>query len=147
MSSLSFYTRVIKSNRTICQDRCNFLILNFGPQHPAAHGVLRLVLSLVGEVIRDVDPHIGFLHRGSERLLELSNVGSGGVFIDRLDYTSVLTQTHAYCLAYESDRNGNLLDAQTLTLRTILDELARMLNHLLSIATHALDVGTMATLF
>jgi NADH-quinone oxidoreductase subunit D len=126
--------------------RNNLLLLNFGPQHPSAHGVLRLVVILHGEYIVSLDPHIGFLHRGTEKLCESKSYTNLSVFMDRLDYTSVLTQTHAYCLAIES----SLLDRiniKTLQIRTIFDELSRILNHLLSIATHALDIGTMAQLF
>jgi NADH-quinone oxidoreductase subunit D len=121
--------------------------LNFGPQHPSSHGVLRLVLELDNELITKIDPHIGFLHRGSEKLLESCNLYNGSVFTDRLDYTSILTQSHAYCLAVESSSIGFTSSLKTILIRTIFDELSRIMNHLLSLATHALDIGTMATLF
>jgi len=121
--------------------------INFGPQHPASHGVLRLVLQLNGELVDKVDPHIGFLHRGSEKLMESRNYTQGAVYLDRLDYTSVLTQTHAYCLCVESAASYRSVNTGTRLARTVFDELARMLNHLLAISTHSLDVGSMATLF
>ena len=122
-------------------------VLNFGPQHPASHGVLRLVLQINGELIQKIDPHIGFLHRGSERLAESQNFSNGVVFTDRLDYTSVLTQTHAYCQAVESLIQNNTQTTANDLFRIMFDELARMLNHLLAISTHSLDVGSMAPLF
>jgi NADH-quinone oxidoreductase subunit D len=127
--------------------RLRSAVINFGPQHPASHGVLRLVVQLNGEVVEKIDPHIGFLHRGSEKLMENRNFTQAAVYLDRLDYTSVLTQTHAYCLAVESATAEGALNTNTLLLRTLFDELARMLNHLLAISTHSLDVGSMATLF
>nr|Q5DUX5.1 RecName: Full=NADH-ubiquinone oxidoreductase 49 kDa subunit; AltName: Full=NADH dehydrogenase subunit 7 [Nyctotherus ovalis]CAI38863.1 NADH dehydrogenase subunit 7 [Nyctotherus ovalis] len=127
--------------------RFRILILNFGPQHPASHGVLRLVIVIIGEVVTKLDPHIGFLHRGTERLVEEHSYMNAAVFMDRLDYTTVLTQTHAYCLAVEQALAKSRLCIRTQLLRTIFDELSRILNHLLSIATHALDIGTMAMLF
>lgn len=123
------------------------LILNFGPQHPASHGVLRLVISIHGEVVTAIDPNIGFLHRGTEKLVEQHTLSNASVFMDRLDYTSVLTQTHAYCMAVERATGTIGVGTYTEIIRTVFDELSRLLNHLLSIATHALDVGTMATLF
>lgn len=123
------------------------MILNFGPQHPASHGVLRLIITLMGEYVYEIDPNIGFLHRGTEKLLELQPLLQASVFMDRLDYTSVLTQTHAYCMCAERILACSLADNDTRLLRTLLDEFSRILNHLLSLATHALDIGTMATLF
>lgn len=109
--------------------------------------MLRLVLQLHGEVIERADAHIGFLHRGSEFLMESRTFVSNTVFIDRLDYTSVLTQTHAYCLAVERLCKVSTLNVKTTTARVLLDELSRLLNHLLAAAAHALDVGTMSPLF
>jgi len=146
LAVLNNYFNTLYSNRFIKPQLGFNLILNFGPQHPAAHGVLRLVISLRGEYIYSIDPHIGFLHRGTESLMEKHTFLNNTVFLDRLDYTSVLTQTHAYCLAVECAFNGNN-NIITLCLRTLFDELSRMLNHFLSIATHALDVGTMAIIF
>lgn len=120
--------------------------LNFGPQHPASHGVLRLVVQLNGELVEKLDPHIGYLHRGSEKLLELKDFKKGSLYLDRLDYTSVLTQTHAYCLCVEQ-LNSYYLTTNSLIFRSVFDELARLLNHLLANSTHSLDIGSMAPLF
>ena len=117
----------------------NFTI-NFGPQHPAAHGVLRLVLELNGEVIERADPHIGLLHRGTEKLIENKTYLQALPYFDRLDYVSMMVQEHAYSLSIESLLTLDVpLRAQYI--RVIFSELTRILNHLLSITTHALDVG------
>jgi len=117
----------------------NFTI-NFGPQHPAAHGVLRLVLELKGEVIHRADPHIGLLHRGTEKLIEYKNYIQALPYFDRLDYVSMMSQEYTYCLAVEKLLNCEVpLRAQYL--RVIFSELTRILNHLLSIGCHAMDVG------
>ncbi len=134
-------------NAAVEQKSIKSVLLNFGPQHPASHGVLRLVLQLNGEVIEKIDAHIGFLHRGSEKLMESRGFMQASVYLDRLDYTSVLTQTHAYCLAVENLLVADAISSTTAAVRTIFDELARMLNHLLAISTHSLDVGSMAPLF
>ena len=121
--------------------------MNFGPQHPAAHGVLRMILQLNGETIEKVDTHIGLLHRGTEKLIETKKYLLGLPYFDRLDYCSMLAQEHAYCLSVESlnySENNNLYN---LTLRTLFDELTRILNHLLALACHALDVGSMSSIF
>jgi len=117
----------------------NFTI-NFGPQHPAAHGVLRLVLELKGEVIHRADPHIGLLHRGTEKLIEYKNYIQALPYFDRLDYVSMMSQEHTYCLAVEKLLNcGVPLRAQYL--RVLFAEITRILNHLLAIGCHAMDVG------
>ena len=117
----------------------NFTI-NFGPQHPAAHGVLRLVLELKGEVIYRADPHIGLLHRGTEKLIEYKNYVQALPYFDRLDYVSMMSQEHTYCLAVEKLLNCEVpLRAQYL--RVMFAEITRILNHLLSIGCHAMDVG------
>jgi len=117
----------------------NFTI-NFGPQHPAAHGVLRLVLELKGEVIHRADPHIGLLHRGTEKLIEYKNYTQALPYFDRLDYVSMMSQEHTYCLAVEKLLNcGVPLRAQYL--RVLFAEITRILNHLLAIGCHAMDVG------
>lgn len=122
----------------------NFKIfnLNFGPQHPAAHGVLRLLLELKGEVIKKIDPHIGLLHRGTEKLLEKKTYVQGLPYFDRLDYVSMMTQEHAYCLVLETLQKTNTPN-RSKYLRIIFTEITRILNHLLNITTHALDVGAM----
>ena len=121
--------------------------LNFGPQHPAAHGVLRLILQLNGEVIERLDPHIGLLHRGSEKLIEDRIYLQGLPYFDRFDYCSMLVQEHAYCLAIESLMGTTNYSSNLSQIRTLFDELTRILNHLLAIAGHALDVGSMSSMF
>lgn len=118
------------------------LILNFGPQHPAAHGVLRLLLHLDGEYIVKADPHIGLLHRGTEKLMEYKSFLQSLPYMDRLDYVSMMTQEHCYSLAVESLLNLNI-SKRSQFIRVLFDELTRLLNHLLSITTHALDVGAL----
>ena len=124
----------------------NFSI-NFGPQHPAAHGVLRLVLELKGEVIERADPHIGLLHRGTEKLMEHRTYLKSLPYFDRLDYVSMMAQEHAFCIAIESLLNTVSYTATYVQIRVLFDELTRMLNHLLAITTHALDVGNMSPAF
>ena len=99
-----------------------------------------------GEFIEKVDPNIGFLHRGSERLMELNFFIQNTLFLERLDYTSVLTQSHAYCLSVESLYNCSMCFG-TKIIRVLFDELARILNHTLAVSTHSLDAGSMAPLF
>ena len=120
--------------------------LNFGPQHPAAHGVLRLVLKLNGEVVKKCDPHIGLLHRGTEKLIENKTFLQSLPYFDRLDYVSTLAQENVYCMAIDK-LCGLKKQAATLITRTVFDELTRILNHLLAISCHALDVGSMSTIF
>lgn len=120
----------------------NNFILNFGPQHPSAHGVLRLILELDGEIIKNADPHIGLLHRGTEKLLEYKTYIQGLPYFDRLDYVSMMCQEHTYCLAIEKLLKCNVpLRAQYI--RVLFSEITRLLNHLLSITTHAMDVGAL----
>jgi NADH dehydrogenase (ubiquinone) Fe-S protein 2 len=119
----------------------NFTI-NFGPQHPAAHGVLRLVLELKGEVIERADPHIGLLHRGTEKLIEFKTYLQALPYFDRLDYVSMMSQEHSYCLAVERLTNCEVpIRAQYI--RVLFAELTRILNHLLAVGCHAMDVGAM----
>ena len=118
-------------------------IINFGPQHPASHGVLRLVLELDGEIVKNAVPHIGFLHRATEKLVEtkpyLQNIG----YMDRLDYISMMCNEHAYVLAIEKLLGINPpIRAQYI--RVMFDELTRILNHLLWLGTHSLDIGAMS---
>ena len=121
--------------------------LNFGPQHPAAHGVLRMILQLNGEIIEKLDPHVGLLHRGSEKLMEDRIYLQNMPYFDRFDYVAMLAQEHAYCLAIESLlKNFNYSTTFTL-IRTLYDEITRLINHLLAIACHALDVGSMSSVF
>ena len=116
--------------------------LNFGPQHPSAHGVLRLVLELNGEVITKADPHIGLLHRGTEKLIEYKTFLQALPYFDRLDYVSMMAQEHVYALAVEA-LLGCIVPLRAQYIRVVFLELTRILNHLLSITTHALDVGAL----
>jgi NADH-quinone oxidoreductase subunit D len=116
--------------------------MNFGPQHPAAHGVLRLVLELDGEVVERADPHIGLLHRGTEKLIEYRPYIQSIPYFDRLDYTSMLCQEHSYVLAMER-LLGVEVPERALWIRTLMDEITRIGNHLLNITTMALDCGAM----
>lgn len=119
----------------------NFSI-NFGPQHPAAHGVLRLVVELSGESVIRAEPHIGLLHRGTEKLIEYKTYVQGIPYFDRLDYVSMMAQEHAYCLAIENLLNCTV-PLRAKYIRTIFLELTRLMNHLLAVSTHALDVGAL----
>jgi NADH-quinone oxidoreductase subunit D len=116
--------------------------LNFGPQHPAAHGVLRLVLELDGEVVVRADPHVGLLHRGTEKLAESKPYNQSIGYMDRLDYMSMLCNEHAYVLAIER-LLGIEPPLRAQYIRVMYDEITRILNHLLWLGTHALDVGAM----
>jgi len=118
------------------------MTMNFGPQHPAAHGVLRLVLELDGEMVVKADPHIGLLHRGTEKLIEYKNYLQALPYFDRLDYVSMMAQEHAYSLAVEKLVECNV-PLRAKLLRILFCEITRILNHLLALTTHALDVGAM----
>lgn len=117
--------------------------LNFGPQHPAAHGVLRLVLELDGEVIQRADPHIGLLHRATEKLAEHKTFIQALPYMDRLDYVSMMCNEHAYVMAIEK-LAGIQVPLRAQYIRVMFDEITRILNHLMSIGSHGLDVGAMA---
>src|SRR6187399_1513123 len=116
--------------------------LNFGPQHPAAHGVLRLVLELDGEVIQRADPHIGLLHRGTEKLAETRTYLQSVPYMDRLDYVSMMSNEHAYVMAIEK-LLGIEVPVRAQYIRVMFDEITRLLNHLMWLGAHALDVGAM----
>jgi NADH-quinone oxidoreductase subunit D len=116
--------------------------INFGPQHPAAHGVLRLVLELDGEVIERADPHVGLLHRGTEKLAETKTFLQSVPYMDRLDYMSMMVNEHAYCMAIEK-LVGMQVPERAQYIRVMFDEITRILNHLLWLGTHALDIGAM----
>jgi NADH dehydrogenase (ubiquinone) Fe-S protein 2 len=122
----------------------NFTI-NFGPQHPAAHGVLRLVLELDGETITYADPHVGLLHRGTEKLLENKNYLQGLPYFDRLDYVSMMIQEHCYSLSIET-LTGMEIPERASYIRVLFSEITRILNHLLAVSCHALDVGALTPL-
>lgn len=119
----------------------NFTI-NFGPQHPAAHGVLRLVLELQGEVVERASPHIGLLHRGTEKLIEHKTYLQALPYFDRLDYVSMMSQEHSYCLAVEKLTKCSIPE-RAQYIRVLFAELTRILNHLLAVGCHAMDVGAM----
>ena len=114
--------------------------LNFGPQHPAAHGVLRLILEMDGEVVERADPHIGLLHRGTEKLIEYKTYIQAVPYFDRLDYVSPMSQEHAFALATEK-LLGITVPERARWIRTLFCEITRVLNHLLNVTTYALDVG------
>ena len=118
--------------------------MNFGPQHPAAHGVLRLVLELDGEVVHKADPHIGLLHRATEKLAEYKTYLQALPYMDRLDYVSMMSNEHAYCLAIEK-LLGVEVPIRAQYVRVMFDEVTRILNHLLWLGSHSLDVGAMTT--
>mgnify|MGYP005810083955 FL=1 len=119
--------------------------LNFGPQHPAAHGVLRLVLELDGEVVVRADPHIGLLHRGTEKLAETRTWIQSVPYMDRLDYVSMMCNEHAYCMAIER-LLGVEVPLRAQYIRVMMDEVTRILNHLMNVGSHALDIGAMAVM-
>lgn len=121
--------------------------LNFGPQHPAAHGVLRLNLLLSNERVITCDPHIGLLHRNTETLVTTKKYQLSLPYFDRLDYVSMLSQEHAYTLSIESLYKNNKINFFSKKIRSFLEEITRILNHLLAIACHALDVGSMSIIF
>jgi NADH dehydrogenase (ubiquinone) Fe-S protein 2 len=128
------------------------LTINFGPQHPAAHGVLRLVLELDGEVVERCDPHIGLLHRGTEKLIEYKNYMQALPYFDRLDYVSMMAQEHAFSVGVEmllkdylKEEYGTLVDVpiRAQNIRVLFSEITRILNHILALTTHAMDVGAL----
>jgi NADH-quinone oxidoreductase subunit D len=119
----------------------NFTI-NFGPQHPAAHGVLRLVLELDGEIVERVDPHIGLLHRGTEKLIEHKTYLQAVPYFDRLDYVAPMNQEHAFCLAVEK-LLGIQVPKRAQLIRVLYSEIGRLLSHLLNVTTQAMDVGAL----
>ena len=116
--------------------------INFGPQHPAAHGVLRLILELNGEVVQRADPHIGLLHRGTEKLIEAKTYFQALPYFDRLDYVSMMCQEHTYALAVERLLQISV-PRRAQYVRVLFAEVTRLLNHLLAVGCHAMDVGAM----
>jgi NADH-quinone oxidoreductase subunit D len=116
--------------------------INFGPQHPAAHGVLRLVLELDGEIVERCDPHIGLLHRGTEKLMESRTYLQNLPYFDRLDYVAPMNQEHAWCLAIEK-LTGTEIPRRASLIRVLYSEIGRVLNHLLNVTTQAMDVGAL----
>ena len=118
------------------------MTINFGPQHPAAHGVLRLILDLDGEIVTRVDPHIGLLHRGTEKLIEHKTYLQAIPYFDRLDYVAPMNQEHAFCLAIEK-LTGLEVPLRGQYIRVLFSEIGRILNHLLNVTTQAMDVGAL----
>jgi len=132
---------MILKKKELNRELKNFTI-NFGPQHPAAHGVLRLILELDDEIIERADPHIGLLHRGTEKLIEYKTYLQALPYFDRLDYVSMMAQEHTYSLAVE--KIGNIqIPRRAQILRVLFAEITRILNHLLAVGCHAIDVGAM----
>ena len=136
-----YYCLMTLKKRNLLRKIKNFTI-NFGPQHPAAHGVLRLVLELNGEIVNRADPHIGLLHRGTEKLIEYKNYVQALPYFDRLDYVSMMAQEHSYCLAIEKLFNCKI-PKRAQYIRVLFAEITRILNHLLAVGCHAMDVGAM----
>jgi NADH:ubiquinone oxidoreductase subunit D len=132
---------MILKKKQLSSEIKNFTI-NFGPQHPAAHGVLRLILELDGEVVERADPHIGLLHRGTEKLIENKTYMQALPYFDRLDYVSMMAQEHTYSLAVEKLASLNI-PRRAKVIRVIFLEITRILNHLLAVGCHAMDVGAM----
>ena len=124
----------------------NSYTINFGPQHPAAHGVLRLILEMEGEVILRADPHVGLLHRATEKLAETKPFNQSIPYMDRLDYVSMMCNEHAYVMAIEK-MLGVEVPIRAQYIRVMFDEITRILNHLLQLGSHALDVGAMTVFF
>ena len=136
---------MILKKKSINKKLKNFVI-NFGPQHPAAHGVLRLVLELNGEVVERADAHIGLLHRGTEKLIEHKTYTQALPYFDRLDYVSMMCQEHGYSLAVEKLLNCEV-PLRSQYIRVLFLEITRILNHLLAVGCHSLDVGAMTPMF
>lgn len=134
-------------NKSFFLKNLKHLNLNFGPQHPAAHGVLRMTLVLSNEKVFLCDPHIGLLHRGTEHLITTKNPTLSLPYFDRLDYVSMMCQEHAYCLSLEKFNRNKKTPFIVQKTRVVFDEITRVLNHLLAIACHTLDVGSMSSIF
>ena len=122
--------------------KINTLSLNFGPQHPAAHGVLRLVIEVIGERVLYCDPHIGLLHRGTEKLIEYKPFIQSLPYFDRLDYVSMMVQEHGYSLIIEKLLSCSI-PKRAQYIRILFSEITRILNHIMSLTSHALDVGAL----
>ncbi|MES1990789.1 MAG: NADH-quinone oxidoreductase subunit D [Pseudomonadota bacterium] len=129
-------------NQLTAEQKLRTFSLNFGPQHPAAHGVLRLVLELEGEIVERVDPHIGLLHRGTEKLIEAKTFLQALPYFDRLDYCAPMNQEHAYCLAVEK-LLGITVPRRAQFIRVIFSEIGRLMSHILNTTTQAMDVGAL----
>lgn len=137
MRTNNFIENIKEEVRRICSFN-----LNFGPQHPSAHGVLRLILELIGESLQRATPHIGLLHRGTEKLIEYKNYMQALPYFDRLDYVSMMAQEQAFSLAAEKHLYCPVPERAQF-IRVLFGELTRLLNHLMAITTHAMDVGAL----
>lgn len=146
-SNIFNFWQPISLQNSFSERKIKSFILNFGPQHPASHGVLRLIVQLNGELIERADPHVGFLHRGTEKLIENRTFLKSLPYFDRLDYVSMMSQEHAFCIAIESLLKTISYVSVYVQIRVLFDELTRILNHLLALSTHALDVGNMSPAF
>ena len=135
-------TEIIFDDAARDEQRVRNFNINFGPQHPAAHGVLRLVLELDGEIVERCDPHIGLLHRGTEKLMESRTYLQNLPYFDRLDYVAPMNQEHAWCLAIER-LTGTSVPRRAQLIRVLYSEIGRILNHLLNVTTQAMDVGAL----
>ena len=144
-SSNQVSSNLFASNAGEAQQEIRNYTLNFGPQHPAAHGVLRLILEMDGEVVRRADPHIGLLHRGTEKLAESKPFNQSIGYMDRLDYVSMMCNEHAYVRAIET-LMGIEAPERAQWIRTMFDEITRILNHLMWLGSNALDLGAMAVI-
>jgi NADH dehydrogenase (ubiquinone) Fe-S protein 2 len=131
-----------RSRDEISERKTRHYTVNFGPQHPAAHGVLRLILELNGEEIIRADPHVGLLHRGTEKLCEYKSYLQVVPYFDRLDYVSMMTNEQCYALAVEKLLNIEIPE-RAKWIRTLFGEITRVLNHLMSVLSHAMDVGAL----
>ncbi|XP_064650520.1 NADH-ubiquinone oxidoreductase 49 kDa subunit-like [Lineus longissimus] len=138
--------RPLNDRAEVIEKQVRNITLNFGPQHPAAHGVLRLVLTLDGETVVRADPHIGLLHRGTEKLIEYKTYLQALPYFDRLDYCSMMCNEQAYALAVEKLLNIEIPE-RAKWIRTLFGEITRLLNHVMGIGCHALDVGAMTPFF
>jgi len=142
LSSQATVNSLITARYTDEIDQLRAFNLNFGPQHPSAHGVLRLILELNGESVQQATPHVGLLHRGTEKLIEFKTYPQALPYFDRLDYVSMMVQEQAYSLSVEK-LLGCVVPLRAQYIRVLFAELTRILNHLMAITTHAMDVGAL----
>jgi NADH:ubiquinone oxidoreductase subunit D len=140
--SLVDFIMLTTANQSLDGVNTKYFTINFGPQHPSAHGVLRLILNLDGEVVKAADPHIGLLHRGTEKLIEYKTYLQSLPYMDRLDYVSMMSQEHVFSLAVEK-LLGKEIPLRAQYIRVIYSEITRILNHIMSLTTHAMDVGAL----
>src|SRR5947209_3289921 len=137
-----FNNAIGRAPRALRRNKKKLYTLNFGPQHPSAHGVLRLFLKMEGEFVRRATPLVGLLHRGTEKLCEHRTYLQSLPYVDRLDYVSMMSQELGYCLAVEN-LMGVAIPVRASVIRVLFNELTRILNHLMAVTTHALDIGAL----